>query len=106
MRLRWKLRTMLLVLPAVGILAIVLPAMDSLGHGPYSTWYNRRCQQLADAAKLVGRPEADVIKVLGPPLYTYLDTTYNYAPVSWLPTAKFQVHCEDGVVVAVEQFDD
>jgi hypothetical protein len=98
---------MLLVLPVIGAaLALALPAMDAAGHGPYSTWFNRRCQRLTDEAKLVGRPEADVVKVLGPPAYTYLDRTYNYVPVRWFPTARFQVHCENGVVIGVEQFDD
>lgn len=97
---------MLLVMPVISVvLTIVLPAVDALGHGPYSTWYNRRCQRIADASKLVGRPEGDVVKILGPPAYTYLDTTYNYVPVPWCPTAKFQVHCKNGVVTGIEQFD-
>lgn len=77
---------MLLVMPVVSVvLAIVVPAVDALGHGPYSTWYNRRCQRIADSSRLVGRPEADVVKILGPPAYTYLDTTYNYVPVPGSP---------------------
>jgi len=90
----------------IAVILAVLPAMDAASHGPYSTWFNWRCQKLADEAGLVGRPEADVMKVLGPPSYTYLNRTYNYAPVGWFPTAKFQVHCENGVVIGVEQFDD
>ncbi len=98
---------MLLIVPVIGMaLAFVYPAMDVLGHGLYSTWYNRRCQRLADEANLVGRPEADVVKVLGQPTFTYLDRTYNYAPVRWFPGAKFQVHCENGIVIGLEQFDD
>ena len=107
MRLNWKLRSMLIVMPMIGFtLMIVVPALDAAAHGPYSTWFNPHCQQLADDAKLVGGPESEVIKVLGPPSYTYLDRTYNYVPVRWFPTAKFQVHCKNGVVIGVEQFDD
>ncbi|KAJ3058649.1 hypothetical protein HK102_010380 [Quaeritorhiza haematococci] len=82
---------MVFVLPVLGVgLVFVLLAMDAASHGPYSTWYNRKCQRLADDAKLIGRPEAEVVEVLGPPTFTYLDRTYNYAPVRWFPTAKFQ----------------
>ena len=104
---RRRLWYILLVTPVLGaILIFVVPAMDALGHGPYSSWYNRRCQRIADEARLVGKPEADVVKVLGPPTFTYLQRTYNYAPIPWFPTAKFQVHCQDGVVIGTEQFDD
>ena len=93
-------------MPLIACGLAIFPALDAASHGPYSTWFNKRCQRLADKAGLVGRPEADVTKIMGPPTYTYLNTTYNYAPIWWLPTAKFQVHCEDGVVISVEQFDD
>jgi hypothetical protein len=112
--LRISVRAWLLVILFSALAAAVLPPLDAVSHGPYSSWYNARCQKLADESGLVGRPERDVAGILGPPtfFYRYPDvddkwaTTYNYAPCGLLPTAKFQVHCVDGVVVGVEQFDD
>jgi hypothetical protein len=114
-RLQLQLRTMLIAVPALGVglavLTVILSGCDAFTHGPYVTWYNQRCRKLADDAKLVGRPEKDVVKILGPPTFFYPgddDTkrTYNYVPTPMFPTAKFQVHCHNGVVTAVEQFDD
>jgi hypothetical protein len=108
-RVRFTVRRLMLVvavLATLALLGLVLPALDAASHGPYSTWYNRRCQKIANEAGLVGRPERDVIRVLGAPTYTYGTRTYNYAPCPWAPTAKFQVHCEGGFVTGVEQFDD
>jgi hypothetical protein len=114
-RLQLRLGTMLIVVPALGVglavLTVILAGCDAITHGPYVCWYNQRCKKLADDAKLVGRPEKDVVKILGPPTFFYpgdndAQRTYNYAPIPMFPTAKFQVHCHDGVVTAVEQFDD
>ena len=97
----------------LGSMALVgtLPVLDAVHHGPYATWFNRRCQQLADDSGLVGGPESHVIPILGRPTFHYAGDddsrrTYNYAPWPLLPTAKFQVHCRDGIVDSVEQFDD
>jgi hypothetical protein len=86
--------------------------LDNRARGPYVTWYNEECQRLVDKAGLIGRPERDIVSVLGPPSYVwdYGDSsgrrkTYNYAPAG-IPFSKFQVHCRDGVVESVEQFDD
>jgi hypothetical protein len=32
--------------------------------------------------------------------------TYDYTRSRLLPAAKFQVHCQKGIVISVEQFDD
>jgi hypothetical protein len=100
---------MFLVMALVGVvLAVVLPPIDAFFHGPLARRFNQRYQQIADQARLVGRPEADVVTYLGAPTYidaSDRDVTYNYAPISWLPTGKFQVHCSKGIVVAVEQLD-
>jgi hypothetical protein len=97
----------------MAVLLPVLKAIDAATHGPYATWFNGACQRRADEAGLVGRPEMDVVSVMGPPTFTYeyedvdgWTRTYNYAPCGLLPTAKFQVHCQKGIVVSVEQFDD
>ena len=110
-----KLRGALLwIVLAIGSLVSfpVLVWIDNRVHGPYVTWYNRDCQRLVDQAGLIGRPEHDIVSVLGQPSYVwdYVDTsglrkTYNFAPAG-LPFSKFQVHCRDGLVVSVEQFDD
>jgi hypothetical protein len=110
---RMRLRNALLIVLLCAIAFTVLPPLDAVTHGPYASWYNDRCQRLADESGLVGRPESDIITVLGRATfsYQYLDpdglvTTYNYAPCALLPTAKFQVHSVKRIVVAVEQFDD
>jgi hypothetical protein len=98
-------------LGAVVVLQVAIFA-DALGHGPYTTWYNNKCLRLAQNAQLVGRPETEISAVLGPPSYVwdYGDVsgrrkTYNYDPLG-LATGIFQVHCRDGVVKGLEQFDD
>jgi hypothetical protein len=107
-----RVRTLMLVVAAVAVfMGVVFPFFDAACHGPYATWFNRECQRRADAAGLVGRPEKDVAGVLGPPTFFYpgdddTQRTYNYAPWPVFPTAKFQVHCHNGVVTSVEQFDD
>jgi hypothetical protein len=111
---QFSLRSLLLGVLFAGFVGALVPPMDALSHGPYSSWYNARCQKLADDSGLVGRPERDVVGVLGQPSFSYRypdvggkwARTYNYAPCNLFPTAKFQVHCVDGVVVGVEQFDD
>ncbi|QEH35595.1 hypothetical protein OJF2_41480 [Aquisphaera giovannonii] len=100
-----------LVAAFVGLQLLLLA--DNRLHGPYVTWYNAECQRLADEAHLVGRPEAEIVAVLGPPSFVYdLDSepgvvrrTYNYAAAG-IPFSKFQVHCRDGIVAGLEQFDD
>lgn len=106
------------------ILGIALPLLDVIHHGPYVTWYNKRCQTIATTAGLVGKPEEEVVRVLGEPtsVYEYWDavdfdsgepepgaeetTTFNFAPYSFFPFAKFQVHCRKGKVRSLELFDD
>ena len=97
------------------LFGIVRPAyliFDALGHGPYTVSYNRECQRLADQAQLVGRPEADVVKVLGHPTEIWDHEsdgkpvrTYNYFPAP-ISAGIFQVHCSGGVVKSLEQLDD
>jgi hypothetical protein len=101
----WRMVIAITTLAGLGMLGLTIPVFDAAFHGPYSTWYNHHCQRLADQAHLVGRPECEVIKVLGLATHTYeypevypdigkWTRTYNYAPCPWTPTAKFQVHCE------------
>jgi hypothetical protein len=92
--------------------------------GPYTRWYNQSRYDLAVREQLVGRPETDVEKVLGPASDVWrrwtttnmetgrpvagsrFVTTFNYAPFPFLPVQKFQVHCEHGKVQSLEMFDD
>ncbi len=89
----------------IGLMAFYMAFSCYAGH------FNASCRRLVDENKLIGRPEADVIAVLGPPTYRYLvnpadgSQTMNYCPLG-IPTAKFQVHFTHGVVTNVEQFDD
>jgi hypothetical protein len=103
---------MLILVMVLGVLmGVVFPIFDAACHGPYATWFNRDCQRRVDEAGLIGRPERDIISILGCPTFHYAgdddsQTTYNYAPWPLFPTAKFQVHCHNGIVTGVEQFDD
>jgi hypothetical protein len=111
MRMRWRLRTMLIAVPVIGLTSAIIPACDAVTHGPYSSWFNQRYQSLANKAQLIGKTESQIIPILGPPTFFYpgdndSQRTYNYAPVWYCPTAKFQVHCVNGIVIGVEQFDD
>jgi hypothetical protein len=95
-----------------GFISPVYLFFDALGHGPYTTNYNQKCQKLADEAKLLGRPEADIIAILGPPtdIWDYEGDgkrmTYDYNPVPFIDAGIFQVHCKNGIVTGLEQFDD
>jgi hypothetical protein len=125
--MQFSVRRMMAVVAVVAVIMCVLvsllKAVDAANHGPYTTAFNQRCQELANRAGLVGSPESNVRKVLGEPTsvwrrrsqwhtdgrpvaVAYLNTTYNYAPCSFLPCGKFQVHCVGGVVESTEQLDD
>jgi hypothetical protein len=117
---------------AATLMVVFLWVIDALYHGPYATVFNQRCQRLADRARLVGRSEREVVKILGAPtsvwrwqspaeirprlpwpgpysVPTYGDytvTTYNYAPCPYTGFGLFQVHCTGGIVRDTEQLDD
>ncbi len=59
------------LLAACLVLAVFVAFADAFYHGPYTSWYNQECQRLADEAGLVGRPERDVVAILGPPTFHY-----------------------------------
>lgn len=122
-----SVRRMMAVVAIVAVIMSVsvslLKAADAANHGPYATAFNQRCQELADRAGLVGSAENDVVKVLGKPTSVWrhwsqwhpnghpapgacINTTYNYAPCSFLPCGVFQVHCAGGVVKSTERLDD
>ena len=110
---RIMLMVVLLVVSLLG--GGCLSVCDAVGHGPYTTWYNERCAHLSAQAKLIGRSESEVAKVLGhaSSVWNYenipgepLTTTYNYAPFPWVTSGMFQVHCREGVVQNVEKYDD
>ena len=112
------------LLAAIVLLIVLVPIVDIMTLGPYTTWYNERCFAIAQQHELVGKDEAAVFAVLGRP--TFIDrgwdkrcsatgqptadarwwVTYNYAPCPWFPFAKFQVHLSEGVVDNLEKYDD
>jgi hypothetical protein len=111
------------IIIAAALLVACLWVFDAFTHGPYATFFNHRCQRLAEQARLVGGPESKVVKVLGTPTWIWkywssIDTTgnpsagahftvtYNYAPCPLAASGLFQVHCINGVVKAIELFDD
>jgi hypothetical protein len=91
-------------------LVVAFVFWDVGAHGPYVRSYNERLQAMAIEADLVGSSEERVQDVLGAATAIWSDssygTTYNYAPYPGFPYAKFQVHCEDGVVQSIELYDD
>lgn len=108
-RRRLTIRRLMVWVAVIAILLAIVPPVvlfiDAGSHGPYACWYNAHMQRLSDEAGLVGRPEADIVRVLGKPSYTYGSSTYNYCPCPFSPYGKFQVHCEGGTVIGVEQHD-
>lgn len=115
---RWTIRRLMIAVAAVAFLfGVVRPiylGIDALNHGPYTRAFNRRCQQIADDAHLLGRPEGDIIAVLGTPteVWQYDDSfgveihTFNYCPSSWVGLGVFQVHCQKSLIIGLEQLDD
>jgi hypothetical protein len=115
-----KGRTVRRLILAVALVAlffgIVRPAffiVDAWGHGPYTRRYNRECYRLAEEAQLVGRPEADIIAILGPPtkFWDYEGDggtmrTYEYFPTPPFPRGIFQVQCSSGIVTRLEELVD
>jgi hypothetical protein len=69
--MQFSVRRMMAVVAVVAVMMCVLvsllKAVDAANHGPFTTAFNQRCQELADRAGLVGSPESDVRKVLGKP---------------------------------------
>lgn len=94
---------------AIAAFLVVALLAPCVGCGPWITWYNESHRERAIAAGLVGRPEADVERVLGSASSIEgrgLGRTFNYHPIPGWPFSKFQVHCMNGVVTGLEMFDD
>ncbi|MFT3842135.1 MAG: hypothetical protein QM723_34410 [Myxococcaceae bacterium] len=123
----WRRRANSLVPVALFLSAFAIvigSCVESANLGPYTTWYNHRLRARAEQVGLVGKPEVEVEKLMGwansdYDLGTYKllpngDTertsitghTYDYYPYPWIPFSKFQVHCHNGVVSSLEEFDD
>jgi hypothetical protein len=69
---RFTVRQLMIAVAVLGMLmGIVLPVTGAVMHGPYALWFNHDCQRRADEAGLIGRPERDVISVLGQPTFIY-----------------------------------
>jgi len=68
-----------------------------------SEWHMDELYRKVEEAQLVGRPEEDTLKVLGPPTSIWdrgepdNSRTYNYQPRGF-SVSLFQVYCRDGVV--------
>src|SRR5947209_2272714 len=88
---RLTLRKLILAVALIALLlGVVWPAyraFDAFHHGPFTRAYNRECQRLADDAHLIGKPESEVLVVLGPPtsIWDYdqpggRTRTFNYQP--------------------------
>lgn len=84
-----------------------LPVADLAFDGPYVTRFNRELARRAADSTLVGKPEREVLRILGPP--DRLDrnpVAYVYYPYPFVPVSQVKVYCEGGIVTGVKQFDD
>ncbi len=110
---------------AIAAFAVFLgTAFEAANQGPYTRWFNHRLVERATAARLVGRAQADVERLLGrasserdatsvlqsnvTPVTAGRSVThvYKYFPYPWVTASAFSVQCEDGVVVAVRELED
>jgi hypothetical protein len=112
-------RTMAVILTVAWLLIFG----DAMLFGPYSRMYCRDLERRASVRQLVGKDESSIIPVLGRPSFIYelvgptdlsgnpkpnarKRTCYNFAPFNSRLSTRFQVFCENGVVVAIDPADD
>jgi hypothetical protein len=109
---RWTIRRMM---AATAVLAAIMfflrPVyfyLDASFNGPYTKAYDQHRESLAAAAQLVGKTEADAIRVLGEPVEIWeydrpegRTTTLAYSPSQFGGLGTFQVHCRGGIVRSV-----
>ncbi len=110
---------------AIAAFAVFLgTAFEAANQGPYTRWFNHRLVERATAARLLGKPEADVERVLGRASSERdansvlqsnvaavtagrgVSHVFRYFPYPWVTASAFSVQCEDGVVVAVRELED
>ena len=112
---RWTIgRSMIAVAAAAFLLGVVRPLYlisDAEFGGPLTRAFQERYLRVSIEANLVGRPEADIVAVLGSPtsisefqefLLSRPTRVYRYAP-SWSTAGSFQVVCHAGVVSGVRE---
>ena len=108
-------RIMVLITGVACAMWIIRPAyiiFDFMIGGPYLTTFTLKYQNIAMDAKLVGRPEKDIVAILGSPAEIKVrnqgssEKTYVYAPVSYFPLGAVEVQCSQGVVVSIDPWDD
>lgn len=73
--------------------------------------FNTRLEQKVRQHHLIGKPESEVVTILGRPshriVYRNGDFTLNYAPSCLLPLDKFQAHFRsDRTLRSIELMDD
>ncbi len=108
-RQRWTVRRMMVAIAIVALVLVVLrPAyfyLDANLNGPSTRAYDRECKRIADAAGLLGKTEADAIRILGEPaeIWEYdkpegRTTVLAYCLSRFAGVGTFQVSCRGGVV--------
>lgn len=114
-RLQFSLKRLLALVAAIATGCLVVPPiygfLDCHFHGPYVVYYNERCEKIVMSQGLIGTSPESVIEALGEPtsVYKYSESgsfTFNYAPHSSVPFAKFQAHFTNGRLSSTELFDD
>ena len=113
---QWTVRRMMVATAIVAVaLFIFRPIyfyLDAIYNGPYTKAYDRDLKSLATAAHLVGKTEAEALRILGEPvdIWEYdqpegRTTTLAYSPSQFADLGTFQVHCRGGIVVSVASQD-
>jgi hypothetical protein len=102
--LRFKLWHLMVTIAAFPLWAPILAIVIFIASAPYGSWYLDSCLRRSEEASLVGRPEADVARVLGPPTYvrdhddpSVRERTYVYEP-GLGSSSLFEVNCRNGIV--------
>lgn len=112
-RRRWTIRRLMITVGFIALLFRIYLVLGEMCHEPYARAFNGKYQRISDQAHLIGRPEADVIAVLGTPRRVHNHDARNGIPVRTFQythssgcSGGFHVHCQKGVVRHMEQIDD
>jgi len=109
---QFSLKTLMALVAASAVGCLVLPPIygffDGLFRGPYTVYFNERCERIVRSRGLIGKSPEAVRDALGEPtsIYVYEEEgsfTFNYAPFFW--SEQFQAHFTNGRLSSTELFD-
>jgi hypothetical protein len=96
--------TALVYLPIALMVSLLIGGLIQAGsYWLYDSWYLHSCTLNAKEAALEGRPEKDVVSVLGQPSYTKPRSEFEssdriYVYESGVGSSIFEVSCKQGIV--------